>query len=545
MNINFDNGTILTMDKSREIAKSMTVSDGLISRVDAIHPSYETVDLKGRCVMPGFIDSHHHLFLTACERYGWTLTQNSASSISELLDELRTFDKLDRGESWLRVHGYNPLKLRERRSPTAIELDSVSTNRPIHLITSTYHESSVNSFGLDLLKLSQSNLERIVRNRKGNPTGVMIEDASFFAESISREEPVNFPEHWRKRAVRHAKALMESGITRIGDMAVPESSVELYKMIEKEVELSCHLYLTDSDRISKPLHPSVVQSTDLNNSKLFGVSVAGIKLLADGGERCSMCLSSKQMIASIGLTFKGFLHGGMKAFTIANRSGKAQKGSDGIFKLGIRVLNDASIYDIINQSHESGVQVAIHAVGNEAAHLAALAFSTSKRQSELAKRVEHVMIADQNILCKLVEADSVIVMQPGFLDTFGDELYLVPPPKPLSFMPTNTLRNLGGTISISSDFPASTYKPFSNIYSAIRRRKGDENEQVSIKEALMMYTANGALALGLKSKAGSIVEGAAADFIVLSKDPTKCKPEELLKIEVLETWISGNKVFSK
>lgn len=143
-------------------------------------------------IMPAFIDAHQHAFLVAVDSYTDVLYRRG-SDIAGLLTKLSTLvasAPKDTETPWLRFHGYQPLTLTEHRSPTATHSTPYCPDRPLHVISRTYHESAVNSAGLAALGINSATPDppggRIAKDRRGRPTGILLEAGSFEAETASR-----------------------------------------------------------------------------------------------------------------------------------------------------------------------------------------------------------------------------------------------------------------------------------------------------------------------------------------------------------------------
>ncbi len=551
---------VITMDSARPRAEAVAMSDGKILAVgplaDVVRRAgvrARVVNLDGGAILPGFIDPHHHLFLMAAERWSGPLPDPAPRSIAALLKAVRQAVADDQGSGWLRVHGHRPLSMAELRSPTAPELDGACPDRPLHVIGLTYHESSVNSLGLARLGWGRRTPDppggRIVRDRRGRPTGVLLEAASLIAEATSRAG-LSSPEHardWVDRAERHTLALARAGITRIGDAAVPPVGMALYEQAAAagRLAVTVHRFPVGAGAISEPA--SSGGATGSGDPRL---PVGPAKLLADGGERCALCLTGRQVLASVSRTMWHSLGGGRRVVAIANRGGWARRGQDGRYHTGIRVLSDRQLRLAVTAAAERGMQVAIHAIGNEA--VAAALDALEAASGALAglpgtPRLEHAMVLDRRLAERIAAAGVMVVTQPVFLRDLGDEFAALPPPSPLRLMPLRMLLDAGASLAASSDFPAASFDPLASIQVAVTRRLADGSiagaeEAVSVDEALRLYTSSAAEALGMERLAGVLSEGAAADLVLLSGDPLTIEPKRLGELRVLQTWVAGRPV---
>jgi len=190
-------------------------------------------------VGPAFVDAHQHAFLNTIEP-STDVLHGGIKNMAELLEKIRTLTTTEGNSTnrdWLRLHGYLTQDLAELRSPTASELDTVISNRPLHVISRSYHESAVNTFGLEILGIGPLTVDpprgNIVRNASGQATGVLLDSASFMAESKSRGH-LN-PFIWRERIVKYAQVLLSKGITAVDDAAVPnELASDIIQHFEAE-----------------------------------------------------------------------------------------------------------------------------------------------------------------------------------------------------------------------------------------------------------------------------------------------------------------------
>ncbi len=552
---------VITMDPSQKRAEAIAFCGDSIIAVGSqsevfkkAGPKVNVVELDGGVILPGFIDPHHHLFLVAADKWGWRPPDPAPKSMEVLLRQIRQIVSQDESSGWLRIHGYKSLTLAERRFPTARELDSACPDRPLLLLGLTYHESSVNSLGLGKIGWNGKTPDppggRIVRDSKGNPTGALLESASFIAEAISRKDLLieSGSNDWFQRANSHCRKLIRSGITRIGDAAVPPSGMVLY---ERAAELgllpiTVHRFPVGALAVSQP-ETDFVSASAVNSRVPVGPS----KLLVDGGERCHLCLSSRQLVSSVSSTLFHTLRNGTRAFAIANRGGFARRGTDGRYHTGIRVLDDGELVTAVQHAIENGRQVALHAVGNGAVASAIGAIeATHAAEAGLSSvpRIEHAMVVDRLLAERIFEVGALVVTQPIFLDDLSDELTVLPFPSPLRLLPLRTLLDSGVTVAASSDFPAAHFNPLAGIQVAVTRSiipkpSSLDPEQVDVEEAIGMYTTSAAKSLGISGRAGILKEGAVADLVVLSGDPLTTPIHQIADLEIRQTWVAGQLVF--
>jgi len=507
----------------------------------ALPPDAEDVRLHTGALMPAFIDAHQHAYLVAADPHTDALYRK-ASEMAGLLGVIRSLAIGHAGlpqssvGTWRRFHGYEPLRLRELRSPTAAELDTVCPDMPLHVITRTFHESAVNSAGLDALGIGRTTPDppggRIVRDRRGRPTGVLLEAVSFSAEVASRaaeDAPA-----WQARLAAHAKRLLSHGITRIGDAAVPAHTARDFVMRMAESGVDVHPLLI-GHRIDEP------------------VVVPGgtTKVLADGGEYCHLCMTGRQVRAVVASAFRaGFGREGALARAVGNRAGFPHRERDGRWHSGVRFPHEAGLAALLRRAADAGASgVAVHTSGNGSVDAVLRAMEADRGLRSAAPiRIEHAVACDPELAGRIAALGTPVVAQPVFLSAFGHELNLVPVPRPLKLMPFRMLVDAGVQLVFSSDYPAADLSPWQGIAAAVTRcdatgQPVHPEEAVDVATALDAYTRKGAQVLGLRD-VGTLEIGTQADMTWCDADPYAISPHALGGIAVLATWRSGELLHS-
>jgi predicted amidohydrolase YtcJ len=512
------------------VANGVVVSNGPLHEVVKLVPGARVLKLEGGAVLPAFVDAHQHGLLVAVDP-NTDVLHRCAPNIAGLLDVIRLLvESQDSTSQWLRFHGYEPLALAERRSPKADELDGVCSDRPLHVVTRTYHESSVNSAGLEALGIGRTTPDpdggRIVRDRRGRPTGVLLESASFLAERASRPH-----DDWRPRLAAFGRQLLALGITRVGDAAVP------IDLAGDAVDVL--------DKVGVTMHPLLV-GTRIDEPAF--VSGGTAKVLLDGGEYCHLCYTRRQ----VGLIWRSAIRAAASSersvsLALGRRTGTPRRGDDGLWHTGTTLPAGRDFDAVLRAAANAGSSVAVHAVGNGAVSevLSALAADPGLARS-VPLRVEHAMVIDGDLARRLGEAGVPVVVQPGFISTVGHELNIVPVPHPLELLPLRSLVGAGTSLALSSDYPATSLDPFAAISDAVLRRDSTGVEigplqRLTITEALHAATVGAANALGADG-AGVLAKGSPADLLWCATDPYAVEPEQLANVGVLATWRAGKLV---
>ncbi len=197
----------------------------------------------------------------------------------------------------------------------------------------------------------------------------------------------------------------------------------------------------------------------------------------------------------------------------------------------------------------NGYSVAFHAIGNEAVEQATDIMKNSgvNHKKSPPPRIEHGMFLTDDSIRKIKQQEMAVVTQPSFLDHMGSDN--VPPLPGFRQIPLRSLIDAGISVSGSSDWPVASCNPLYAVEKAVTRKSGDfetvqENEAISINEAVSMYTSGAAFVLGQSKDVGSLEPGKRADFIFLSEDPFTSDKGSLSDICVEKTFIGGDLVYS-
>jgi predicted amidohydrolase YtcJ len=159
------NGTVLTMDADNAIAEAVSVRDGVIEAVGgseamlaAATDDTQVINLRGRTLMPGFVDAHGHFPGSGQTVFSVDLNSppiGDVTDIEQLLARLTDF-AMQRAGGWVVGHGYDDTLLREKRHPTRDDLDRVSRDRPVAVVHVSGHLAVVNTAALEVLGIDES-----------------------------------------------------------------------------------------------------------------------------------------------------------------------------------------------------------------------------------------------------------------------------------------------------------------------------------------------------------------------------------------------------
>ncbi len=512
--IAFTGGRILSMDPRYPDPAIAIVEDGRVSALGprdmlAAFPAARVHDLRGRTLLPGFIDAHNHLCIAALHPVWADLSQ--VSSEEELLGALAEQAAREPGARWVRGIGWN--ETTTGLQPDRALLDRLGLDRPVIVAHYSLHQCVVSSLGLDELGIGRTAPDPpggvIDRDARGAPTGLLIERAWSEAHARSLAE-YHDGDRWAELVARRARVLLADGITCVHDAACPPSAEALYFGMAREGTLPISvLTMPHPEALLMPLSAARLEGP-LTGEGDERVRVGPIKLFADGGVMPAIDTSVNGQRFQSGACF-------------------------------------ADLEDGVLLAHSRGFRVAVHAIGNRglAAALDAFARAARTRASVDPRfRVEHASLASQVQMRTMAELGVVGVVQPGFLHHMGQAIEQVAFDGD-PWMPFGDMARAGVPLAASSDDPCTFHEPLRTSAHGATRITGsggvlDPEQSLEYVDWLRAYTSGAAWAGGQEDERGSLSPGKRADLVVLEGELDPAHPPV-----VAETWVEGEQVFER
>ena len=465
------------------------------------------LDLGGRTLLPGFIDTHAHIMDTGLSQLGPSL-----DDCRSIADVLRAITPTDAHPTVIFAYGLDPTRLQEQRYPTRHELDSVATDALIFVARRDLHSASLNSKALSCLSLPPG-VVGLDLDEEGQPNGVLRAEAWEYASDTLTS--LLGRATWKQALETAARKALQAGLTTV------------HALIDEDAGNGCHMDLIqefhranadDGGSRSVRLLP-YLQTIEVDKAVDLGLPRIGGCLLVDG---------------SFG----------------SHTAALFEPYWDRRDWQGVLYFDDSDLFDFVRRAHRAGLQVAMHAIGDRAIEQLLDAYErvlARYPRRDHRHRIEHFLLPTPEQIARAARLGVCVGMQPAFQHLWGctDGLYWqrLGPRRYRRFAAHRTVAASGICIGGGSDSPVTPMDPLLGIHAAVN--SANETERLTPAEALMLYTINAAR-LGFEEQLkGTIEEGKLADLVVLSEDPLAVDRTALKDIRVDFTIVGGEVLFAR
>ncbi len=544
------NGKIVTVDDQFSIQQAIAIHDGRILRVGtdeevlaARGPNTEMIDLDGKMVLPGLMDSHVHANAASMHEFDHEVPD--MESIADVLSYIKARTKVVDEGDWIWVKQVFITRLREQRYPTLAELDEVAPKHPV--VFSTGPDATANSLALLLSGIDrdfQVTGSGIIEKdpETGEPTGMLRGQTARYLKDDS--PPSRATEEDRTEQLLKLLSDYNSvGITAIGDRDTGESELARYYQIHKSGKLtvrtaiSHHLDTTSGLEVIRNKVRKIAQHPLVEGDSML--RIIGIKTYQDGG----MLTGSAYMLEPWGIS---------KIYSITDPRYR-----------GVLFIAKDKLREIARVTIENGLQFTAHTVGDAGVTNLVDVYEELNQQMSIRETrpcITHCNFMTRDAVERMSKLGVVADIQPAWL-------YLDAPTLTAQFgydrlryfQPLKSLFETGVIIGGGSDHmqkigslrAINPYNPFLGMWVTLTRRSRWSNqrlhpeEALSREQAIRFYTSNNAFLLFMEEVAGSLEPGKFADLIVLDRDILECELDDIRKTEVLRTYLGGKLVYSR
>jgi predicted amidohydrolase YtcJ len=494
----FENGAVRTLDPSLPLGRALAIAGERIAGGVGTHETAlatpEVVDLGGRCVLPGFTDSHVHF-------PSWAVAQRQVrlegtTSLAEALERVRAGVTDLQPGSWLRGQGWRSADWDEE--PTKETLDAVTGDVPAALLAKDYHSLWLNSAALarangDL----QVHGGVVERDARGEPTGVLREESAW----QFKERHVETTDEEYLEAMRDGLRLAASrGVVAVHDKdgwlpAIPR----LWQRLHEEGNLPLRVWQS-------------VPHDQLDRLAELGVA-AGL-----GDDRLRL--------------------GYLKVFMDGTLGSQTALMLDGT---GVEITTREELADIVRRGARAGWPVAVHAIGDRANRNALDAFEETRADWAplgLRHRVEHAQCLAPEDVSRFASIGVAVSVQFSHAPSDRDLAERYWPGRLDGAYAFRSLVDSGAVVANGSDAPIEELDPWAGICAGVLRDWHPE-QAVTIEQAIHATCVAPAWLTGDERRRGKLLPGYLADLVVLDRDPFAIPVDELPEVRVVATMVGG------
>ena len=546
----FRNGTVFTADAAGSLASAVAVESGRIAAVGGdrdvaewLGRGADVVDLRGRMVVPGFVDAHVHPVMGGLERNRCDLTSG------ETLEDYRTlvaaYAEANPDVPWILGGGWGMPAFPHGRAHRH-QLDDVVGDRPVYLPNRDHHSAWVSTATLELAGISTATPDppggRIERDADGSPTGMLHEGAMDLVERIV--PPDTQADH--DAGLRTALAYLHSvGVVGWQDAWV-SSHLDAPGAHQAYLDADQEGWLTA--RVAGALWWERDTAEEAVRAEVARLSAIRDRTNATGG---------RYGIHSV----KVMQDGVAETFTASMLEPYLDRCGCATDNTGIAFLEPELLRQVVTTLDAAGFQVHAHVLGDRAVRDMLDALAAARDANGSADRRHHlahlqfVDATDRGRLAGLQVAANMQALWALHDDTVDDlTIPFVGERRGAEMYPFGDLFRAGTTLAMGSDWPVSSADPLQAIHVAVNRRGPEgmpdagplgDDQALDLVTALRAYTAGSAFVNRAEHHHGTIRVGAAADLAVLSQDLFAVPTSEICSTVVDSTFVDGVEVYAR
>jgi len=545
------NAKVVTVDAGFSIRQAMAVEGGRIVAVGGNDEvlrlktdKTEVLDLGGRMVMPGMMDSHVHATGAAMTEFDHPIPD--MESIADVLAYVRARAAALGEGKWIVLQQVFITRLREQRYPTRAELDEAAPRNPV--VFRTGPDASVNSLALALsgidkdFRVSDGGPGHVERDpRTGEPTGILRSCTRIIkSKAVSRRASDQDRYDRLRELFRDYNSV---GLTAICDGSASQGNLDLCQRLLDKDELSVRVAAQHYVGTMGPIEKvqEAIRKVGQHPLRRGGpmLRVIGVKVFLDGG----MLTGSAYMSRPWGVS---------RIYAIDDPEYR-----------GVLFIPRERLLEMVRAASLCGLQFTAHTVGDGAVETLVSVYDELARTLPIRQQrhcITHSNFMSEDTVKKVVDLKVIPLVQPAwlYLDTrtlvqhFGyDRLRW--------FQPLRSILDAGGIAAGGSDHMQklgslrsnNPYDPFLGIWTAVTRRarwyEGQLHAEHALtrEQAIRFYTIYCARAMFLDNETGSLETGKAADFLVLDTDLLTCADDAIRQAKVLRTYLEGKLVFKR
>ena len=540
----FYGGPIVTVNAKNEEVQALAVQNGRIVAVgtkDVVTKEWQAsntkvIDLQGQTLMPGFVEPHVHIMVTAVfEGLGLNLSNFTLpyDTKETLISKMKAHLKNIPQGGWLFGFGVDP----SRTTPfmaelTADDLDQVSKEVPIFIVNQSGHIGYVNHKAIELAGITDKTPNPkgggiYVKDAKGKLTGKLVEPPSYLPFMAKMPNPTEAELFGAIQGTM--KKMASTGVTTASDMSVGgnfgvDKEVAIYKAIfaKNASPIRVRGYLFSE---TLPAGYNAIKPNEGDDKLRF----VGIKYITDGSTQGLTAALNQPYTYPKDTKWTGALN-----------------------------YKDADIYASMKSFFDQGWQISSHSNGDKAIDQALNSYAKlltgNSKPQERRLRIEHFTVNSESQVKKAVKLGVIPSFTIGHVNYWGAAFnnHIIGSERAARIDPAGDFKRLGGKFTLHSDSPVSNVGPLNYVSEEVTRlwqlppqKVLGPTQAVSVDDAIRAITIDAAYQIFADNIVGSLEVGKQADLVVLEKNPRKTPPAEIRNIKVNGTWIDGKQVSLK
>jgi len=484
-----------------------------------VRPDTRVIDAKGAFVVPGFIDAHVH-FVDGGFRLA-SVQLRDAKTPAEFTARIKAFAATVPRGTWITGGDWDHEQW-GGELPTRAWIDSVTPDHPVWVNRLDGHMALANSAALRAAAVTAETREveggTIVRDASGAPAGVLKDNAMGLVDRVVPDPSPELSDRALDAAMRH---VAERGVTSVHNMG-SWSDLAVFERAHRAGRLATRIYAAVPLATWARLRDSVAARG------------RGDAWLAIGA-------------------LKGFVDGSLGSHTAA----MLEPFSDTPNDRGLFVTPPDTLYAWTKGADAAGLHVIVHAIGDRAIRSQLDAFARVASENgprDRRFRIEHAQHVAPPELPRFAKIGVIASMQPYHaIDDGRWADRVIGTERAKGTYAFRSLLDHGATLAFGSDWFVAPPTPLEGIYAAVTRRTLDDKhpggwvpeQRITVEEALRAYTSGAARAEFRERDKGTLARGLLADFVLIDRDLTRVKPEEIRHARVLMTVIGGRVVFER
>ena len=526
------NGKIITVNSRDLVAEAIAVKDSKITKVGSNReikalagPQCKLIDLRGRTVTPGLVDSHYHVIYYGMQFWpGFVnIRVPAVQSKSDLLRIVGDkAQQLKKGE-WISANqGFH---IKPDETLDRWDLDRVAPDNPAYLRHGSGQYAVVNTAALNIAGIDRNTPDpvssKIMHDRNGEPNGVL---SHYPAENMVAKHAPGYGDRTEADIFasieRGQELCLQAGYTSVQDVIISnprdiQAYVKFADTGKLKIRLTMMLYVHSEEQAKQYIQM-------IKSFKSDKVVFGGWKLAMDGGPGGgTMLMYDKKMPGA---------------------------------RFAYPYFSQETFNRIVKLLHDTGLQVAVHVGGDQGIDMTLTSFEEALKanpRKDPRHRIEHCLFPSKDALARMKKSNIIFSTSPQWITWHGDMYKWATNEKAMQdFMPLKTALRMGIPVAFGCDVPASIYQEpkWAFAGAVLRKSKGgplNEAERLTIQEALRVHTLGSAYAGFAEETTGSLDPGKLADMVVWNHDLYHLTRDQIMQLQPELTIVDGKVVYEK